>query len=190
MQPLEALALARSEFVRRLQAVTPDDWIHPTPCDDWTVHDLVLHVVSGDRMAAALVRGATRAEATALRQTVDLGDDALAAFNTAADWLAAAFAEPGAFERVCAHPSGLFDTGAQLLGFRIGDYALHAWDLARAIGADETLDDAVVEAVWTALQPVGPLIGSSGVFGAGPTGHVTGAAPLQARLLDLTGRRP
>ena len=190
MHPLETLALARSEFARRLEAVTPDDWPRATPCDDWTVRDLVLHVVSGDRMAAALVRGATRAEATALRQMVDLGDDALAAFDAAADGLAAAFAEPGAFERMCAHPSGLFETGAQLLGLRIGDYALHAWDLARAIGADETLDDAVVQTVWTALQPVGPLIGSSGVFGSGSSEHLADDAPLQARLLDLTGRRP
>jgi uncharacterized protein (TIGR03086 family) len=190
MHPLETLALARSEFARRLQVVTPDDWPRPTPCDTWTVRDLVLHVVGGDRMSAALVRGATRAEATAVRQTIDLGDDALAAFNAEADVLAAAFAEPGAFERMCAHPSGMDIPGSQLLGFRIGDYALHGWDLARAIGADETLDDAVVQAIWTALQPMAPVIGSTGVFGSGPSGQIADDAPLQARLLDLTGRRP
>jgi len=190
MEPLDILALARSEFARRLQAVTPDDWQRPTPCADWTVRDLVVHVVGGDRMSAALVRGASREEATAIRKTVDLGDDAVAAFDAEADQLAAAFAEPGAFERMCPHPSGMFINGAQLFGFRVGDYALHGWDLARAIGADETLDDAVVQAIWTALQPMAPVIGNSGVFGTGPSGQVGDDAPLQTRLLDLTGRRP
>jgi uncharacterized protein (TIGR03086 family) len=190
MQPLDTLALARSEFARRLRAVTTDDWQRPTPCDGWTVRDLVLHVVSGDHMSAALLHGATREEATAIRRTVDLGDDAVAVFDTNADEIAAAFAEPGALQRSCAHPSGMTIPGAQLLGFRIGDYALHGWDLARAIGADETLDLNVVQAIWTALQPMAPVMGNSGVFGTGPSGQIADDAPLQLRLLDLTGRRP
>ena len=80
--------------------------------------------------------------------------------------------------------------GARLLGFRIGDYTLHGWDLARAIGADEKLDEALVHAVWDALGPMSGVIGSSGVFGAGPSGQIADDAPLQQRLLDLTGRRP
>ena len=190
MEPLDALALARSEFARRLRLVTADDWQRPTPCADWTVRDLVVHVVGGDRMSAALVRGATREEATAVRRTIDLGDDAVAAFDAEADTLAAAFAGPGAFERNCPHPSGVDMPGARLLGFRIGDYTLHGWDLARAIGADEKLDEALVHAVWDALGPMSGVIGSSGVFGAGPSGQIADDAPLQQRLLDLTGRRP
>jgi uncharacterized protein (TIGR03086 family) len=190
MDPLDALALARSEFARRLRLVTADDWQRPTPCAEWTVRDLVVHVVGGDRMSAALVRGATREEATVVRRTIDLGDDAVAAFDAEADALATAFAEPGAFERNCPHPSGMDMPGARLLGFRVGDYALHGWDLARAIGADETLDETLVQAVWDGLGPMSGVIGSSGVFGTGPSGQLTDDAPLQQRLLDLTGRRP
>ena len=189
MEPLDALALARSEFARRLRLVTDGDWQRPTPCDDWTVRDLVVHVVGGDRMSAALLRGASREEATAIRKTIDLGDNAVAAFDAEADQVAAAFAEPGAFERTIPHPSGMDMPGARLLGFRIGDYALHGWDLARAIGADEKLDDDLVQELWNALSPMAPMIGNSGVFGAGPTGQLDDDAPLQERLLDLTGRR-
>ena len=190
MEPLDALALARSEFARRLRLVTDDDWELPTPCDDWTVRDLVVHVVGGDRMSAALLRGASREEATAIRKTIDLGEDAVAAFDAEADEVAAAFAEPGAFDYNFVHPSGMEITGERLLGFRIGDYALHGWDLARAIGADENLDDDLVQVLWNALAPMAGMIGNSGVFGAGPTGQVGDDAPLQERLLDLTGRRP
>ena len=190
MDPLDVLALARSQFAQRLQAVTPADWQRPTPCAEWTVRDLVVHVVGGDRMSAALVSGATRDEAVAVRRTIDLGDDAVAAFNGEADQLAVAFAAPGAFERIFPHPSGMDMPGARLLGFRIGDYTLHAWDLARAIGADETLDETLVQEVWNALSPMAGVISGSGVFGAGPSGEVADDAPLQQRLLDLTGRRP
>ena len=35
-----------------------------------------------------------------------------------------------------------------------------------------------------------PFIAEIGVFGSGPSGTVAEDAPLQQRLLDLTGRRP
>jgi hypothetical protein len=34
------------------------------------------------------------------------------------------------------------------------------------------------------------FIGKSGFFGSGPSGAVGEDAPLQTRLLDLSGRRP
>jgi hypothetical protein len=77
--------------------------------------------------------------------------------------------------------------GAQL--FRIGGLTLHAWDLARA-SADENLDSELVEAVWAQLSPLAPFIAETGVFGVGPSGEVGEGAPLQVRLLDLSGRRP
>ena len=124
-----------------------------------------------------------------MRHTIDLGDDAVAAFDAEADDVAAAFAEPGAFDYNFVHPSGMEITGERLLGFRIGDYALHGWDLARAIGADEHLDYDLVQVLWNALSPMAGMIGNSGVFGAGPTGQLRDDAPLQERLLDLTGRK-
>ena len=48
--------------------------------------------------------------------------------------------------------------GAQPLGFRIGGLTLHAWDLARAVGGEETLDADLVEAVWAQLSPMTPFI--------------------------------
>jgi hypothetical protein len=87
------------------------------------------------------------------------------------------------------HPIGDV-TGSQLLGFRIGDATLHSWDLARALGIDETLEPELVESVWGQLEPISAIIGEIGVFGDGPSGTVGEDAELQLRLLDLTGRRP
>ena len=101
----------------------------------------------------------------------------------------AAFEESGATERIVHHPA-MDIPGAQLLGFRIGGLTLHAWDLARGSGGDETLDSELVEAVWAQLSPMAPFIAQTGVFGPGPSGEVGQDAPLQVRLLDLSGRRP
>ena len=57
--------------------------------------------------------------------------------------LNAAFCEPGAMARLAHHPAGE-RTGAQLLEMRVLDVTVHTWDLARAIGADESLDPDLV----------------------------------------------
>ncbi len=189
MEPLAALDLGRQEFERRLRAVGPGDWDRPTPCTDWAVRDLVTHVIFGTRMAVALLGGCTREQAMAVVANATLPEDPLAAFEDGAAAQAVAFAEPGALERTVAHPAGDFPAPV-LLNFRIGDYALHGWDLARAIGADETLAEDLVAFVWEGIQPMLPIIGTVGVFGEGPSGTVGDDAPLQTRLLDATGRRP
>lgn len=189
MDQLTALDAARVELDRRLRQVGPGDWDRPTPCGDWNVRELVVHVLGATRTAVALVGGCSRDEAVAILTAETFPDDPIAEFNALADQQATDFAADGALERICAHPAGDFP-GTVLLGFRIGDYALHAWDLARAIGADETLPAELVGHVWDGIQPMIPIIGSVGVFGEGPSGTVPDDAPLQIRLLDATGRRP
>ena len=100
-----------------------------------------------------------------------------------------AFAQPDIAEHVFQHPAGDMP-GAQVLRFRVGDLLVHQWDLARAIGADETLDPGLVQEVWDGISPMVPMMATSGVFGSGPSGTVADDAPLQTRLLDAMGRRP
>jgi uncharacterized protein (TIGR03086 family) len=191
MDPLGVLQAARDDFTDRLTAIGPDQWELPTPCNPWTVRGLVEHLVRGERMTVLLLAGTSRDDTLAAmaEPLPTIPADLVAAFDARADEAADAFAELGALERTCHHPVGDIP-GSQLLGFRIGDLALHAWDLARAIKADETLRPEVVEAVWEALAPMAPFIGETGFFGDGPSGSVPDDAPLQVRVLDVSGRRP
>ena len=66
---------------------------------------------------------------------------------------------------------------------------MHGRDLARPIGADETLDPDVVAALWAFAEPLSGMLSSTGYFTC-PSGDVPDTAPLQTRLLDLLGRRP
>ncbi|WP_328405961.1 maleylpyruvate isomerase family mycothiol-dependent enzyme [Nocardia sp. NBC_00403] len=52
----EAMRLAATEYTRIAQAVAglaPDDWAKPTECTEWTVHQLISHVVGMAAMAAS-----------------------------------------------------------------------------------------------------------------------------------------
>jgi hypothetical protein len=72
---------------------------------------------------------------------------------------------------------------------RTNDIALHAWDLARSGGFDEQLDPELVRHVWDNMSPKADGLAASGRFGTGSRGDLPDDAPLQARLLDITGRR-
>lgn len=66
--------------------------------------------------------------------------------------------------------------------------ALRAHDIARVIGAEPTLPDELVEGVWEEVAPHAEEWRAIGVFPAAIP--VADDAPLQARLLGLTGREP
>jgi uncharacterized protein (TIGR03086 family) len=66
------------------------------------------------------------------------------------------------------------------------DLAIHGWDLARAIGADETIDPMYVAAISERLGPVIADLKASGQYGdevIPPDG-----ADAQTRLLAMFGR--
>ena len=71
---------------------------------------------------------------------------------------------------------------------RVLDVAVHSWDLARAIDADDTLDADVVELVLT-LAPGFEASRQQGSFGAAVGDSAIDSSP-QVRLLHLLGRHP
>lgn len=192
VDPLDALDTAAAEFDRRLQAVTDDQWDKATPCEGWDVRELVTHVNVGNVMADLLFDGCSKEEALeglAGERAAQQGEDPRTLFASRSARQAAAFRRPGVMEMTVHHPA-MDMPGSQLIEFRIGDLALHTWDLARATGGDEELDPALVEHVAAFLEPLRPFIGQTGVFGSGPSGDLPADASALHRLLDLSGRRP
>jgi uncharacterized protein (TIGR03086 family) len=190
MDMLEALDRATEGFSRRLRAAPDSAWTNPTPCSEWDVRALVLHVVGGDHMTVALLDGASREEAmVAARAAAEGAGELRAAFEESAAAQRAALGRPGALDGVVHHVVGDVP-GRMLLGFRLADMLIHSWDLARGLGVDDTLDAEVVEVVWGFAEPLGAGIKASGRFGEGASGVLTEDASLQDRLLDLHGRRP
>jgi uncharacterized protein (TIGR03086 family) len=166
-----------------------DQWDLPTPCTEWSVKNLVVHMIEGSRMTVALLQGASAEESRKVFG-VDHSPDLVAELDGALTDELTAFEAPGAFETVVHHPAAGDVPGSTLYQFRTGDYLLHSWDVARATGGDESLDEGLVAVTWEGMLPMASIIGDFGVFGTGPSGTVADDAPLQQRLLDLTGRRP
>jgi uncharacterized protein (TIGR03086 family) len=186
--PGELLVTANDEFARRLALVGPAEWQQPTPCSEWDVRALVNHVVGGNIRYQLLLHGAPTEQVEATRNVDHLGDEALQSFVATADAVVACFAEDGALERIAHHAMG-DRTGRELLSMRILDATIHAWDLARAIGANETLDDGVVAFLldYSADLDFGPQ--QKRAFAPAVAAAFPMASP-QVRLLHRLGRHP
>ena len=65
---------------------------------------------------------------------------------------------------------------------------LRVYDIAKLIGADTTMPPGLVQGLWEVLSPQAEEWRKLGVYG--PAVPVSGDAPLQDRLLGLTGRQP
>lgn len=191
MEAIDALKSANAEFESRLRDLRPEHMPLPTPCSDWDVRALVNHVLLGTRMSVQVLAGMAREEVIAgLDDDLLSGvDDPVAAFTDLADQMVEGFSGPQGLEGIVAHPAGDFPR-SMFIGFRVADSALHAWDLATAIGSDTLLDPGVVQFLWDDAQPQRDMLVATGMFGEGPSGSVGDDAPLQTRYLDLVGRRP
>ncbi len=86
------------EFGQRVMAIGGSDWARPTPCADWSVRDLVRHLVYEELWTPPLLAGATVADVGDRFEGDILGDDPQVAWKEAAAQALAA-ATPGVLER-------------------------------------------------------------------------------------------
>jgi uncharacterized protein (TIGR03086 family) len=184
---VELIDAASAEFERVVRQLPADSWDRPTP-SDISVRELVEHVVFGNRFTALLLEGVDRAEARTMLTGDQLGDDPVAAVVESARAQARAF-DSAPPERPVPGPKGDSSASAYLR-FRLVDLVVHAWDLLRAAGLDETLDPGIVVDVLDMVTPHLDEMLASGAYGAGPSGTLPVDASPQSQLLDSFGRRP
>lgn len=189
MSPLDVPAqhqLAAAAFGRLVDHVADGQWCEPTPCPTWNVRQLVNHVVYENRWAVPLFDGKTVADVGDIFDGDLLGADPVAAWRESAAEARAAIDEPDAMRRTV-HLSFGDVVGEEYALQLAADLLIHGWDLARAIGADESLDATLVEYIagWFADREDGyRAAGAIGPRQAGPTGDRT------AELLAAFGRHP
>lgn len=172
--------LASSGFGAAVRAVTPDKWNAQSPCDEWTARDVVAHVVSGHRRVIAGVRGGDPEPLGA--------DEAPAqAWAEACRVLDEITGDPEAMAREMDGPVGKMPVGQIIGRFVTMDLLVHTWDLARAVGADEHLDEEAVRQAYETLKPMDAMIRGANVFG--PRLDPPPGADLQTEFLYFLGRR-
>jgi uncharacterized protein (TIGR03086 family) len=182
----ERFERASRHFGALVHQVGDDQWGAPTPCSDWDVRALVNHLVYEARWAPPLLAGSTIEEIGDRFDGDLLGDDPKATYDEARAGVAAAIEAPGALQRTVHLSYG--DTPASDYVTQLaGDFVVHAWDLARGIGADDTLDPDLVDWVYAEAQPQAEMLAASGMFG--PPVDVPDDADPQTKMLAFFGRK-
>ncbi|WKK71403.1 TIGR03086 family metal-binding protein [Rathayibacter oskolensis] len=169
---------AHTAFEIRLALVA--DWSAPTPDTEWDTRALVLHVVREQQRAHTLLTGGDESPIRPEPVAADLRSEWRRVTDRARE--AARAVDPAAVLRIGRDTV----TALELVREQVSDVTIHAWDLARATGSDESLDDELVAAVWELFAPQEATLRASGLY-AQPVA-VDGDAPLQRRLLAITGR--
>lgn len=177
---------AVAEFDARVRQIGDQQWQAATPNKDWCVRDLVNHLVGEDLWAPPLLAGSTIAEVGDRFEGDVLGSDPKAAWTLASAEAVRAVEAAGAMDRIVHLSFGDFPGGEYTLQL-FADHLIHAWDLARAIGADEHLDEELVTSCATWFEATEEAYRGAGVIAARPP--VPGDADAQTLLLARFGRR-
>jgi uncharacterized protein (TIGR03086 family) len=193
MTDLRACHREATEVARAVVgAVGVGDLRLATPCAGWDLGRLLAHMTGQNHGFAASARG----------ETADLGiwaDRPVGAapatvFGASADAVLDAFADPGADERGLWLPEirtgGIFPSSVAI-GFHLVDTVVHAWDVAKSLGAEvEFSPEVLAAALRPALAvPDGDARLRDGAAFAPAVGAGEQAATLD-RVLAALGRDP
>ena len=177
---------AVAEFDARVGQIGDHQWQAPTPDEDWTVRDLVNHVVGEDLWAPPLLAGSTIAEVGDRFDGDVLGAEPRAVWAAASAGAVRAVRQDGAMDRIVHLSFGDFP-GREYTRQLFADHLIHAWDLARAIGADERLDEDLVASCASWFEAMEDAYRGAGAIAARPP--VPDGADAQTVLLACFGRR-
>ena len=189
--PIQPLATALDGTGRLVAAVDASQWAAPTPCAEWSVRQLVNHLVGGNRLFTRVLSGEPLPPLEQLGRRAgedQLGDDPAAAWRTSAGELVDAFRAPGVLQRPHTVPAGTLP-GPAVLHLRIVETLVHGWDLARATGQQPPFPDELVE---PELAFSADLLGRlpEGRQPFAPSRPAADGAPAIDRLAALLGRTP
>ncbi len=176
----ERYARIAAGFGERVRGIGADAWLRPSPCAEWTVRDVVAHVVSVHRHVVAGLDASTPPPPAT-------DADLVAAWTAASAEVLTALADP---DRASAPVTGRFAPMPleEMIGRLLcSDTLVHTWDVARATEQDEHLDPAGVTYAFAMLLPNDEAIRGPGSFG--PKIEPPPDADEQTRFLCFLGRR-
>jgi len=175
-------ALVADAFGDRVRQVPADAWSAPAPCEGWTALDVVDHLLTW--VPAVLGRSGLD-----FSSVPPAADDPAAAWQAFRTVISTALADPEvAGHRFDAGPPGELTVERAVDMLVTGDVLLHTWDLARATGLDDQVDERLAAEMLVGMQPIDDVLRSSGHYG--PKVEVPVGSSVQDRLVGFTGRDP
>jgi uncharacterized protein (TIGR03086 family) len=160
--------------------VRPDQYDDKTPCAEWTVRDLLEHMIG-------VVDGLGAAASGRAPEPFTLSGDPAAQMHAAATGAMVGWRTPGVLDRVVDAGPGPMP-GRALASINLLDTATHTWDLATATGQPSALPDDVATAALGASRVIVDDELRPGRFGP-EVPAPAGATPTEA-LVAFLGRTP
>ena len=158
-------------------------WDVPSPVAAWTARDVVRHLVE---WLPPFLRAGSGVE---LPCGPSVDDDPVGAWQAHCDAVQALLDDQATAGRRLANPHiGELPLDRAIDQFYTADVFMHTWDLARATGQDDRLDQYFCGQMLAGMEPMEELIRSSGEYG--PQVPVKDDADAQTRLLGFIGRDP
>jgi uncharacterized protein (TIGR03086 family) len=148
----------------------------PTPCEEWTVRQLLNHMLETQRYFTGAAKGEDVAPPGPVPPPL-LSDDPVSDFRNGREELLSVYGQ-----------DGVVDKTGPALAIAFADQLLHGWDLARATDQDAHMPDGLAEAALAGIHGRFTEEQRQGIFK--PEVAVAEDAPAQDRLLAYTGRVP
>jgi uncharacterized protein (TIGR03086 family) len=143
-----------------VEAVTPDCWDAPSPCQGWTARDVVGHIVRTQR---EMLTG----HGVDLGDAPDLEADPAGAWREHTDRVLGVLTDEALVGRAYDGHFGPTTVGATLEQFYVWDMYVHRWDLARAAALPASLTDAELDRVEQGADSFGEALHMEGICGPG-----------------------
>lgn len=179
--PAERHRQVAHRFTEVVAGVEPSGWDSPSPVDGWRARDVVEHLVEWlpGLLAAAseIVLPEPRSADPAIRWS-----EHAAAVQAVLD-------HPAMAGSAFSHPHvGDLAVAEAIDRLYAPDVHMHTWDLARATGQDDHLDEGWSEDLLAGMRPIEQALRDSGQYG--PAFAVDAGAPAHLRLMAFVGRDP
>src|SRR5436309_1900526 len=146
MDVVDALDQTFTHTRQVIAGVAPAQYGDKTPCSEWTVKDLLEHMIG-------VVAGLGAAAAGQPPAPFELGADPAQQFADASSSAVSAWRQPGVLDRVVDGGAGSMP-GQVYAAINLLDTATHTWDLATATGQPVELPEPVAAAALEASRMI------------------------------------
>lgn len=168
-------------FDETVTSIDAADWNKQSPCEEWTVHDVLAHVLSSETEVISKVD-------LAVDRTIGATEDPLGAWHEVRDGVQAVLDDPAksslTYESLGAETT-IADSVDKFLCF---DLIVHRWDIATAAGREITIPAEDIADANAFLDSMGSMFYDYGA--SAPAVPQPDDASEQDKLIGRAGRNP
>ena len=184
--PRPMLMLALDQTQAMIDTIGADDLDRQTPCADYDVRTLLGHLMTVvSRIDLALTGNDPLSIPTVTTGVTDFA----AGWKERRAVTDETLSDDSVLSRICKLPWGTLP-GAAAIAAYTGELTTHSWDLAKATGRTDLLDDSLAEYCLPLVQQFIPADPRGGHVPFGPVVTVAADASAYDKLVAWEGRQP